>query len=919
MKIVLWILFFGLFNSFLAQQNTSDGYFSKISGEEISYFSPLHEFADRALLTRCNGHSLIEMQAEIPHGNESLTEFRFLIGHSSGTSAANRHFQINLNGKELFVLETKAKRTGTFHEKQTINKDVSYQLTSVEYDINKDVFAYLSILLPTSWVKEEAVFSFAGMDEQSRDWLMVFMHRNEWQFGLEASNLILKNEQLRELIVRVDCPYQANIPIDDPKHQKEKTIRIQSAYFDQKAKIKPGYNSLRLPSYPKDFIGSDSVKILIGDHVFQQIVQVQETKNYTFHIIHHSHNDIGYSHLQTEVEQIQTRNIRSAISWIQQQAKTNEKPVWHIESLWAVENFLKDASPAEKSLFIQYVQSGNIVLSANYANVLTGLSQSAELNWLVSYAEQLEQRYGIEISNAMITDIPGITYDGLKNYTNHHIPYLSLGPNYVEHLPDHGDRVGGVINETGDQAFYWKPDVNSDEKLLVWTAGKGYSYFHNIQDAEKESKWESRISAYVHQLQESNYPYDMVQLRYTKNADNGPVDTNLCAFVHAWNERYSSPKLCISNVDTLFHLFEQKYGATIPVRTGEISPYWEDGAYSTALEEMTNRRIALKTIDMESFAKSKGLYDDNASSFYDLQRNIILFHEHTWGSWCSISDPTIFFTTEQWRIKKSFLDSAEVQYQRLSQKIAFQYTEMNAPITVKKSMISDFEVDLSTGGITKLIVANENLISETAPFDYLQFIYAKGINPMEQFGPTNIQAINTKEDDDIKEIEISFDLQGFKQVRVRYTWVKNTNAVLAHIELDKEEELDKESLHLSFPFAESNWKLSYGDEQHQLNYPSDQLPGSNKEFICVNKQLQLKNEKHTLMIHAPDFSLFELGTIINEDKRNGVKVWSRENAEVNPLFLYVLNNYWHTNYKASQSGHLSFDVRLEIKLGKFIR
>ena len=238
---------------------------------------------------------------------------------------------------------------------------------------------------------------------------------------------------------------------------------------------------------------------------------------------------------------------------------------------------------------------------------------------------------------------------------------------------------------------------------------------------------------------------------------------------------------------------------------------------------------------------------------------------------------------------------------------------MNAPITVKKSIISDFEVDLSTGGITKLIVANENLISEIAPFDYLQFIYVNGMNPMEQFGPTNIQAINTKEDDDIKEIEISFDLQGFKQVRVRYTWVKNTNAVLAHIELDKEEELDKESLHLSFPFTESNWKLSYGDEHHQLNYPSDQLPGSNKEFICVSKQLQLKNEKHTLIIQAPDFSLFELGRIINEDKRNGVKVWSRENAEVNPLFLYVLNNYWHTNYKASQSGNLSFDVRLEIK------
>ena len=58
---------------------------------------------------------------------------------------------------------------------------------------------------------------------------------------------------------------------------------------------------------------------------------------------------------------------------------------------------------------------------------------------------------------------------------------------------------------------------------------------------------------------------------------------------------------------------------------------------------------------------------------FQLQKNIVLFHEHTWGSWCSISDPEIFFTTEQWRIKKSFVDSALVQYQRLASKVKFKF------------------------------------------------------------------------------------------------------------------------------------------------------------------------------------------------------------------------------------------------------
>lgn len=904
MKKLICLIFLCIGNGLFGQKiNQCDGFFEKVSGEVLKYFSPLHEFADSSLLTRCNGVSPIVMEAEHPIGKERKTTFLFLIGHSSGTSSADRHFQIQLNGRNLFVFTTKAKQSGFFKESKSYSKEISYALTCLEYDINKDVFAYLSITVPTSWVVEKATFSFQGLDEESRDWLMVFMHQSKWNFKVEASNLILKDALSRELIVRVDQPYS----------EKKQEIRIKSKYFEVNGTIQPGYNSLRFPSYPKDFVGTDSVQILIGKSVFHQLVSVQETRNYTFHIIHHSHNDIGYSHLQTEVEQIQNQNIRSAIAWIQQSVNSSEKPVWHIESLWAVENFMKVASPAEKDLFIQFVRSGNIVLSANYANVLSGLSQAEELYWLVEYAQQLEITYGIRISNAMITDIPGITFDGLNNYTRNNIPYLSLGPNYVENLPDHGDRVGGVIKETGDQVFYWKPNLNSNDKLLVWTAGKGYSYFHNIQDGEKESKWESRISAYVHQLQSNHYPYDLVQLRYTKNADNGPVDTNLCSFVHAWNERYDSPKLIIGNVDSLYQNFEQQYGEVIPVRTGEISPYWEDGAYSTAIEEMANRKLALQTIALDEYAHKKNVYFSHEDEFYQLHRNIILFHEHTWGSWCSISDPTLFFTTEQWRIKKSFLDSAEQQYTRLCKKLDYMQPESTNVPSVSKSNITTFEVDLSTGGISKLIVANENLISEIAPYDFMQFIYAKGISPMQYFGPTNINVLEERENDEEKFIQIHFDLMGFERIQVNYTWKKNTNRIEIHVEADKTEEFDKESLHIAFPFKESNWKLNYGDEQHTLVYPNDQLPGSNKEFICVTKQLQLSDNKHKLILRAPLFSLFEVGSIIQEEKVKGAKVWTRENAAVNPLYLYVLNNYWHTNYKASQSGHLSFDVSLEIE------
>lgn len=900
LQLVLPLIVFGKPITYL------DGFSKTERGEVLRYFSPMHEFADSSLLTRCNGESPVGIYAEIPLVMGKIEEkvrYRFLIGHSSGTSAANRHFRVRLNNMDLFTLETKAKRTGQFTEEKEINKEVSYSLKSIEYDINQDVFAWLTIELPRKWVTNEALFEFFGEQEQSRDWLMVFMYSSKWKFKVEASNLILRNEQTRACLIRAV----------NPMLEKTKNVHVESRFFSKDFVLKPGYNQFSFPGYPKDFEGKDTIVLKIDDTYFMEFVEVQKVKNYQFHIIHHSHNDIGYSHVQTEVERIQTKNIRDALTWVSNNQASTVKAVWHIESLWAVENFMRSATESEIQSFVKAVKTGNIVLSANYANVLTGLSQREELNWLVEYAKQLEQRYGIHVSNAMITDIPGITHAGLENYTRNHIPYLSLGPNYVENLPDHGDRVGGVIKENGDQVFYWKASPEASEKLLIWTAGKGYSYFHNIQDNEKVGKWESRISAYVHQLETTNYPYDIVQLRYTKNADNGPVDTNLTKFVQAWNERYEYPTLVLSNVDSLFALFEQKYGAQIPVMTGEISPYWEDGAYSTAVEEMENRSISVKTISMEAFAKQSKQFDKHAKEFYQLHRNIILFHEHTWGSWCSISDPAIFFTTEQWRIKKSFLDSARTQYQRLSKTLGFNAVSTTITPTVTKSIITDFQVDLSTGGISKLIVQNEDLTSQDLPDDLMQFIYSKGIAPMEFYRPQNIQASNDWEDEERKSIHLSMELEGVQNLNIQYLWMKNTNRISVHVEFDKNETMEKESMHMAFPFQNANWQLSYGDKEKMLRYPLDQLPGSNKEFVCASQKIELNNGKRKISIQAPVFSLFEVGGIINEEKVNGAKVWTRSNASVNSVFLYVLNNYWHTNYKASQGGHISYDVYLDIE------
>ena len=96
-KKIATIFVFILSLNFSFGQQPFAGYSTKISGEDITYFSPFRSFAKEALLTRCDGQSAIEWEAQEPNILNSVAQFKFLIGFSSGTSAQDRLFDLGLS------------------------------------------------------------------------------------------------------------------------------------------------------------------------------------------------------------------------------------------------------------------------------------------------------------------------------------------------------------------------------------------------------------------------------------------------------------------------------------------------------------------------------------------------------------------------------------------------------------------------------------------------------------------------------------------------------------------------------------------------------------------------------------------------------------------------------------------------------
>ena len=318
-----------------------------------------------------------------------------------------------------------------------------------------------------------------------------------------------------------------------------------------------------------------------------------------------------------------------------------------MEVLWAVDSYLKQATPAQREQFIAAVKSGQVGLQALYGNELTGLCRPEELLRLLSSAREIAKLCETPVTSAMITDVPGYTWGIVPAFAHSGVKYFSIGPNG-------GDRIGHTIAAWGDKPFWWI-GPNGKDKVLVWMTGTGYYRVFSSAD---------NLLQYLGSLDEKGYPYDFVQVRHCLG-DNGAPDVNFADTVKQWNDTHAYPRLVIATTDEMFRDFEQRYGDTLPTAQGDFTPYWEDGAASSSLETALNRASADRLTQAETLFALFNPQAYPAQEFSQAWRNVILYDEHTWGAHNSISQPDEPFVQSQWAIKRQFAVDADMQSRKL--------------------------------------------------------------------------------------------------------------------------------------------------------------------------------------------------------------------------------------------------------------
>ncbi|SDE91369.1 glycosyl hydrolase-related protein [Terriglobus roseus] len=468
-----------------------------------------------------------------------------------------------------------------------------------------------------------------------------------WARGLEQSappiavpirGYVRKNSKLMQP-VRITLPSaragaEVVVKIDGEEHDRRKLASADQAF---EIFVEP----VSKPQRTRVSLTIDGV-----EHAAE--IERKPVRQMKVYVLPHSHHDLGYTDLQAAVEEKQINNI---VQGIELARKTSEYPegsrfVWNLEVLWGADLFMKRRSASDRTALIDAIKKGWIALNGSYANELTGLCRPEELVELFRFGTQLGKACGVPVRSAMMSDVPGFSWGTVTAMAQAGIRYFSAAPNYF-------DRIGTFMVEWQDKPFWWV-SPSGKERILFWVPWTGYAMSHVMKLGDE---W---VDKYQDRMDEVGFPYDISCIRWSGHGDNAVPDPELSPWIKRWNETYEWPKFHISSTETAFSAFEKAYGDKLPEHRGDLTPYWEDGAASSALETAMSRNAAERITQAAALAAAFHPESYAPDKYNEAWRNVLLYSEHTWGAYCSVSDSENPFTLKQWAVKRAFaVDAAK--------------------------------------------------------------------------------------------------------------------------------------------------------------------------------------------------------------------------------------------------------------------
>lgn len=666
-------------------------------------------------------------------------------------------------------------------------------------------------------------------------------------------------------------------------------------------------------------------------------------RHWTLYLQPSAHVDIGYTDLQERVVQLHTANMDLALDL----CETHSDFRWNTEAAWVQDQYLAGATQANRARFSELARKGQIGCSAIYGNMLTGICSGEELVRSLYFAHDYAVSNGVPFDIAMSSDVPTQVWSLPSVLAGSGIRYFSAGLNLTR-----GDSFNRLFARS---PFWWEgPD---GARVLTWFA-PGYAYAQTLGLASGIERARSEVGRFLSGFDRPDYPYDAA-LGFGGFSDNQPLSPTLAQTVEEWNSRYAFPRIVLCRGPEFFEHIEHKFARSLPVLRGCGGTYWEDGAASSARETALNihAREALVTAEMlhATQALDNGGYP--LADFNAAWKQAILYDEHTWGAAQSISEPASFQTRAQWDTKQRFALESRRQARELvvsglraavrpgAGQVVFNphswpYTgpaevaetgqpawaqevpplgfalvttvrprsrDLAADESVLENAHYRLKIDRTTGAVRSLLDKNLKLelAEQGAPYGLSQYVYVAGqgdaCTDATAIVGVQVERLPHPFGQMLRVSGRAFRTPSWTTEIVLYDDIKRIDFLNRIV---KEETCEKEAGYFAFPFALERPEFYISIPNAVVRPKRDMLDGACMAWYCAQDYVAVADDSACIIWSAWDSPLVTLGDVNRE------KLVSPIPLESGRLFAYVFNNYWFTNYKASQGGQMEFRFSL---------
>jgi alpha-mannosidase len=336
-------------------------------------------------------------------------------------------------------------------------------------------------------------------------------------------------------------------------------------------------------------------------------------------VVHHSHLDVGYTHAQPVVWELQAEFISQAISWLESTSglPADARPKWTAEATEPVMRWLDKASHVDKARFLALVAQGRIGLTALRWNT-SALIDRAGLERLVAGKRELEAAAGLPIRVACQHDVPGVPWPLADVLLDAGVDFFVMAANLHTARP--------VQPRPG--VFLW--EAPSGRRLRVFN-GHHYTMFDQLLyswDDSVERIGEGWEALEGHLLRQG-YRLPFVYLSSTcapEMWDNAPPNPYLPDLIRRWNEAGNGPTIRYATPDDLRERAMAIDADDLPVLRGDWTDYWTFGSASTPTATALSRQAKVLLSDAAALVG-----DTRHRTWAEAADRIDLFDEHTWG------------------------------------------------------------------------------------------------------------------------------------------------------------------------------------------------------------------------------------------------------------------------------------------------